>query len=228
MIISFETKNITNDIIKNYIKFPLTSRITTCEKFKAVELSCRICTLARRIFIFRGVKKYWVCQSDLNFAYVWPTTEFMWCDQVRVSLKTTPRFLALDTIAMGSLFNTMFNSWVCKDRLFLINRHFDLLGFRLRPFAVAHWCTLDKSWLNLATYSVNWLIWHPNINCTSSAYICMLQCDNCTGRSLIYNENSKGPRMDPCGTPLETGRNSDVLLFKKYHHCITIKLPALC
>ena len=38
--------------------------------------------------------------------------------------------------------------------------------------------------------------------------------------SLIYNENNNGPRTLPCGTPVETGSQSDWLSFDIVHCCL--------
>lgn len=48
--------------------------------------------LASSILIFRGVNGC-VCQSDLSFEYVCPTTVLTWFDQVRVLLKKILNFL---------------------------------------------------------------------------------------------------------------------------------------
>ena len=47
----------------------------------------------------------------------------------------------------------------------------------------------------------------------SSAYIMVRTMLLAFGRSLIYIMKSKGPSMDPCGTPVVISKVSDLALF---------------
>ena len=47
-------------------------------------------------------------------------------------------------------------------------------------------------------------------NVVSLAYISILKISLAEGRSLIYIKNRSGPKIDPWGTPIVTGRDSEL------------------
>lgn len=113
----------------------------------------------------------------------------------------------------------MLHSSVGTVLLLCIIRHLDFLGFRQSPLAAAQLCILARSAFNLSTCSPREFIGLLNKSCTSSAYMYTLQYDSCCGKSLAYIENSIGPKIEPCGTPLGTGRTSEIKLLE-YTDCV--------
>ena len=47
-------------------------------------------------------------------------------------------------------------------------------------------------------------------NVVSSPYIIILKTRLILGKSLMYIRNSKGPKIEPCGTPIEIDFVSDL------------------
>ena len=43
------------------------------------------------------------------------------------------------------------------------------------------------------------------------------------GRSFIYNRKSRGPRIDPCGTPDVTGSQCEVVLSHVARWCLSVR-----
>ena len=43
-----------------------------------------------------------------------------------------------------------------------------------------------------------------------SAYIIYLNVSHEFGKSFIYIKNKSGPKIEPCGTPVEMGRVSEI------------------
>ena len=51
---------------------------------------------------------------------------------------------------------------------------------------------------------------HLKLSVVSSAYKTGVNTFEIFGRSFMKNKKGRGPRTDPCGTPLEMGRGGEI------------------
>ena len=57
----------------------------------------------------------------------------------------------------------------------------------------------------------------------SSAKVLQFLFWTCCGKSFTYSRNNNGSRIEPCGTPMVNGRDSDITLFTRTHWRRTYK-----
>ena len=74
-----------------------------------------------------------------------------------------------------------------------------MLGFRLGLFAMSHLQRFSKP--KFTAFSTSSIQLPDEVIFVSSANIRGLVEFKHEGRSLIYNKNKSGPRIEPCGTP---------------------------
>ncbi len=89
------------------------------------------------------------------------------------------------------------------------------LTFNIRQVLPSQTCTLSSALVRLSEICSVVLPWTKMA--ASSAYICTLKSGHTSGKSLIYKENNRGPRIDPCGTPTGFSRNGDLTRFITTH-----------
>ena len=162
------------------------------------------------------LKTTWVCIDSvtLNFMAPMPVATFfvsllMWLLQSSLLSMVTPSDFAVVTwltwlsliVVVGESVR-VFN--LCLE---LMSINSVLVIFKVRLFALNQLWTLSKSWFKydrkLSPQSPAYVRW------VSLAYIVGSQLDKQFGRSLIYNRNSSGPRIVPCGTPQVSERLLD-------------------
>ena len=78
--------------------------------------------------------------------------------------------------------------------------HFDFVTFKDRPLSISHWFTHDIMVFNLELIMAVVLPDAKMVVSSANKAICEGEVV-AAGRSLIYIENRRGPRTDPCGTP---------------------------
>ena len=86
--------------------------------------------------------------------------------------------------------------------------HFVLLTFRDNLFADSQSVILHNSIFNKCSSAGFPLI--SQISVVSSAYMIILNISVHVGKSLMYTEKRKGPKTEPCGTPVLIPSVSDV------------------
>ena len=74
--------------------------------------------------------------------------------------------------------------------------HFDFVTFKDRPLSISHWFTQDIMELIMAGVLPD----AKMVVSSTNKAVCEGEVV-AAGRSLIYIENRRGPRTDPCGTP---------------------------
>ena len=140
----------------------------------------------------------------LSLVFIWISWKF----QVRCSSRYIPKYLALFT---GFIFWPL----TLKFRCFVILLFSGLkiissVLFALREilFGLSHCTIWERSWLMYLSIFLRHLLQY-NIF-VSSAKWCIKECVTASCRSLIYTRNNKGPKIDPCGTPLVVSIFSEI------------------
>ena len=117
---------------------------------------------------------------------------------VRLESVITPRYLKCGTSSSSTPSRNTCDLSSLVD--FLLNTmHTVFLVLSMRHESLSQTCTLDSAFVSLDPTEMSSL---PCVMITaSSAYITTLRSGHTSGRSLMYRENSNGPKIEPCGTP---------------------------
>ena len=91
-----------------------------------------------------------------------------------------------------------------------VNRHLVLSTFRLSRLESSHCFRLLRSWVRDENSSS--VLLEANVRLVSSAYILTSESRLQFGRSLMYNRNRRGQRIEPWGTPQRMRLVSDFTL----------------
>ena len=132
----------------------------------------------------------------------------------RLSSRWIPKYFIEFTYSTGALLMVTF-TWFCKFEFFPTNITADLSAFIPRRLLIyqriAEWRAPCKLIITSCTLeSKEYMI-------VSSAKILQFSFWTCCGKSFTYSRNNKDPKIEPCGTPMVHGRDSDVTLFTRTH-----------
>ena len=120
-----------------------------------------------------------------------------WFFQVKFESKVTPKYLTMET------------SWIFTPSIIRFNDLYGLSQASLLDFI--HSATAWSSWFRISSRSLRFLC--EQYILVSSANKWKLSSFEVFGKSLIYNKNRRGPRMDPWGTPQVIERESELWPF---------------
>ena len=145
-----------------------------------------------------------------------PMTSEMWASYESVSSTWTPGHLQLLTLSTECPSRDMCGSLGSKEIFCLVpvNRHLVLRTLRLRWLEPSHCFRLPKSWVRDENNFEQLIrVLEANVILVSSAYILTSDRRLQLGRSLMHNRNSRGPKIEPWGTPQLMKLVSEFMLF---------------
>ena len=154
-----------------------------------------------------------LCVAFLIIAVIWST-------EVNLLLTTTPESRWLSTSSKFTLFNGYLNLILSLN---FNTTHFSSLNFKCHLFDQG--ASLLRSCCNSSHCC---LVLTDLYSFLSSANIFSVDFIS-SGRSFIYSKSSSGPKIGPCGTPLDTGSQLEIP-FRRTTCCLlpTTDLPGCC
>ena len=132
-----------------------------------------------------------------------------------------PRLLNLITFSTFALFMER----LISGNVFLLwkNIHFVFVTFRDNLFAFSHKFTLSSSQFISRSTSLLSKFSKKLYNVVSSACIIQWNFGHVLGKSFMYMLNNRGPKIEPCGTPIHIGSNFEFVFPNFTCCCLLVK-----